>query len=273
MQRTVAGCLATLMLAGVALADESIVWSKDWAEAEKQAASSGKPIMIDFFTDWCGWCKRLDKDTYTHADVVKISREFVNLKTDAEREGKDLAKKYGVSGFPTIVFLNKSGEQIGRIVGYLPPGPFSKRMTQIHASEALLPQLEAKLKENPGDGEANAQLAEILATRQKRDEAEAAVAAAEKAGYSGEPLARAYNELGDSYANEQKNDKAVELFRKADAMSKDTDTRAYAKVSIVVCASALGQKDAAKAAAQELIDLPGAPEDMVIYAKRVLGAE
>lgn len=268
--RTSLGGLLCVWLVVATSAAEEIQWAKNWDEAQKAAASGGKLIMVDFFTDWCVWCKRLDKDTYTNADVIKLSREFVNLKTDAEKEGLSLAKKYGVSGFPTILFLDKSGEVVGRIGGYMPPAPFAKEVTRIRDAHADLPKLEARLKATPDDGEANARLAEIMAMRGKRAEAEAAIAKAEGAKFSGESLARAYNGVADAYQNDQKLDQAVALFKKADAMSKDAETRAYAKISIMSCQRMAGNRDAAKAAARELVELKDAPADMVEMAKKYL---
>lgn len=268
--RTSVGGLLFVWLAVATAAAEEIQWAKNWDEAQKAAASGGKLIMVDFFTDWCGWCKRLDKDTYTNADVIKLSRELVNFKTDAEKEGLSLAKKYGVTGFPTILFLDKSGELVGRIIGYMPPAPFAKEVTRIRDAHADLPKIEARLKDSPDDGEANARLAEILAMRGKRAEAEAAIAKAESAKFSGESLARAYNGVADAYQNDQKLDQAVALFKKADAMSKDAETRAYAKVSLMFSHRAAGNLDAAKAVAREILELKDAPADTVEMAKKFL---
>jgi len=89
-------------------------------EAKQAAAKEHKVIMVDFYTTWCGWCKVLDKNTYTDANVTKITdAKFIPVKIDAEKgEGIELAKKYGINGYPTIIFFDEGGKEIDRVVGY-----------------------------------------------------------------------------------------------------------------------------------------------------------
>jgi len=90
--------------------------------------------MIDFYTDWCGWCKRLDRDTFPDKTVIKLLQNFIPLKLNAERAGRSLARRYGVRGYPTILFLDHKGKLIGRIGGYLKPGPFANALKRIQAA-------------------------------------------------------------------------------------------------------------------------------------------
>jgi len=115
-----------------------IAWAKDWPTAQKAAAKSGKLIMIDFYTDWCGWCKRLDRDTFPNKAVIKLSQDFVPLKLNAEKTGRPLARRYGVRGYPTILFLDHKGKLVGRIGGYLRPGPFADALKRIQAKHKKL---------------------------------------------------------------------------------------------------------------------------------------
>ena len=57
--------------------------------------------------------------------MIKLAAQLVPLKVNAEKEGKDLAKKYDVRGFPTILFLTAEGDIMGRIGGYMPPTEFA----------------------------------------------------------------------------------------------------------------------------------------------------
>lgn len=83
-----------------------------------------KPVLVDFYTDWCGWCKKLDAETYGNETVAALLNEsFICLKVDAE-EHVDLAEEYDAFGYPTILFLSPDGEEIGRIAGYEPPDKF-----------------------------------------------------------------------------------------------------------------------------------------------------
>ncbi len=142
--------LFIILLATSSFAEE-VNWVTTYDAALKQAGETGKPIMIDFYTDWCGWCKRLDKDTYTDAAVVKKSEEFINAKIHAEKD-KRSAKLHGVSSFPTIVFLDSNGKEIWRVAGYKNGPQFLQEMVKAQVqtmSEELL-----KEQADAGDAEA-----------------------------------------------------------------------------------------------------------------------
>lgn len=94
-----------------------IDWIHDLSKGLKSAVESNKPVMIDFYADWCGWCKRLDNTTYSDSEVVKLSDKFVCIKVNTDKN-QQAARRYGISGLPTIVFLRHNGEVIERIVGY-----------------------------------------------------------------------------------------------------------------------------------------------------------
>src|SRR5437016_3601292 len=74
-------------------------------DAQKMAKKTKKLVMIDFFTDWCHWCHVLDETTYRDDSVSKFAdKNFVAVKIEAEHgDGIDLAKKFGVMAYPTIL--------------------------------------------------------------------------------------------------------------------------------------------------------------------------
>ena len=112
-------------------AASGIQWYTNYAKAQAEARRTHKAVMVDFYTDWCGWCKRLDSDVYPKPEVVKAADQFVPTKLNAEQSGSKLAARYKVDGYPTIVFINSSGHQIGTIVGYEPPAQFTKDLNKI----------------------------------------------------------------------------------------------------------------------------------------------
>lgn len=123
----------------------AINWKYDLASALKSAKSQNKPIMIDFYTEWCGWCKKLDSDTYSNSKVSAAAERFICVKIDAEKEPA-IANKYGVAGFPTIIFLNSNGNVISKIPGYLPPDRFLANMNKVLSA---LPKPSAQNDEKP----------------------------------------------------------------------------------------------------------------------------
>ncbi|MFQ5501217.1 MAG: thioredoxin fold domain-containing protein [Phycisphaerae bacterium] len=108
-----------------------IEWVTDWDTATQAAKKTGKFIMVDFYTDWCGWCKKLDRDTYTDKKIIQLSTEFIPVKLNAQKAGKDLARKNKVRGYPTILFFDAKGKAVGRISGYLNPEKYLKAVRKI----------------------------------------------------------------------------------------------------------------------------------------------
>jgi thiol:disulfide interchange protein len=91
-----------------------------FSNALKEAKKANKVVMVDFYTDWCGWCKVLDRKTYSDEEVGKFAdAKLVSLKINAEKgEGTELTKKHKITGFPTIIFFDADGAEVHRVVGY-----------------------------------------------------------------------------------------------------------------------------------------------------------
>jgi len=92
-----------------------VAWMTSFDEALKIAREKNKPVMIDFYADWCGWCHRLDSDTYSSGEVVNKSKDFVNLKIDADA-GRDVGQRHRITELPTILCIDGTGWVINRIV-------------------------------------------------------------------------------------------------------------------------------------------------------------
>jgi thioredoxin-related protein len=121
-----------LLLSGAALAEAQ--WYTDWDKAEKASKAQNKPILMDFTgSDWCGWCIKLHDEVFsTSAFQTWADKNVILLEVDFPRKSEmtpkqkaaneALAKKYGVQGFPTIVFASADGSELGRY-GYDKGGP------------------------------------------------------------------------------------------------------------------------------------------------------
>ena len=105
--------------------DQEIYLSKDYETAFGLAPKTGKRIIIDFYTQWCGTCKAYDKYIFPDsAFQTYIKSKFYFLKLDAElSENIEISKKFKIHAYPTIVVLDSAGNEINRISGYFGNDP------------------------------------------------------------------------------------------------------------------------------------------------------
>jgi thiol:disulfide interchange protein DsbD len=108
---------------------------KNIAELEAAIKASDKPVMLDFWAEWCVSCKELDNFTLTDPAVIQELSKYTLLKADVTKntqDDKELMKKFNVFGPPALIFWDKDGkrEASKRIVGYKPPKDFLAIITK-----------------------------------------------------------------------------------------------------------------------------------------------
>ena len=120
MKNVIYTLLLALMMGANVFAQEINYYNKSWAEIKAKAKAENKYIMVDAYTDWCGWCKVMDKETMKDAKVVDfLNKNFVPVKMEMEHgEGTLMAMKYHISAFPTFMFFNPAGEYVYTAMGY-----------------------------------------------------------------------------------------------------------------------------------------------------------
>ncbi len=143
-----------------ALQPPGIRWERQFEEALRRAKSEGKPVMVDFWAEWCSWCHRLDQTTYVDPTVAKLSTDFVAVKVDTEGGPRQavVADRYDVDSLPTIMFLSPAGHPILRISGYQGPGQFPETMETARQSAGRVMAWEAALDRDARDPAALAAL-------------------------------------------------------------------------------------------------------------------
>ena len=115
----------------------------NWNQGVSEASITKRPILVDVYTDWCGWCKRMDRDVYARDDVrTYLNQRFILVKLNAEspdeaRYGgktltsRALAQQLRVSGYPTTIFLKPNGDHIASVPGYIPADKFKLMLQYI----------------------------------------------------------------------------------------------------------------------------------------------
>jgi thioredoxin-related protein len=109
---------------------------RTWDAGLREARERGMPVVVNVFTDWCGWCRRMDRDVLARAEVREaLQASFVPVRLNAESEemvhyggrtlsARAVAARFRVTGYPTTVFLRPTGEHIVNVPGYVPTARF-----------------------------------------------------------------------------------------------------------------------------------------------------
>jgi len=132
---------------------KAIRWINKYEDALAKAKKENKPVLLDLYTDWCGWCKKMDVSTYTDPQVIAVNRRMIFLKLNAETDpdGIELQRRMNVYSFPTTMLLDSNGEEIDRIPGYLTAEMFVKAVDQILNDKDSIPSLKKQEAENGND--------------------------------------------------------------------------------------------------------------------------
>jgi thiol-disulfide isomerase/thioredoxin len=137
-----------------------IRWERSFSAARQRAKAEAKPVMIDFWAEWCGWCKELDKTTYRDAHIVDLAQRFVSVKVDTEgsRAEAKIAAQYRVESLPTITFVSPEGRAIYRVNGFQDADTFSRTLERVLELSSDIVGWETALAKDPKDPVALAKL-------------------------------------------------------------------------------------------------------------------
>jgi protein disulfide-isomerase len=110
------------------------LWFENIEQAKAKAKETNRPMLLDFSgSDWCVWCKRLDKEVFSKSAFQAYAKDnlilvnldfpqFTSQSDELKKQNQELAQTYKIKGFPTVVLLSPDGKEIGR-TGYQPGGP------------------------------------------------------------------------------------------------------------------------------------------------------
>lgn len=101
-------------------AADSIQWLP-YDEGISRGKSQDKKVFLNFYADWCRYCKMMDQNTFRDKKVVSyLNENFVPVRVDSDKDLK-VSREYNVQGLPVSWFISEDGENIGAQPGYIPP--------------------------------------------------------------------------------------------------------------------------------------------------------
>ncbi|MBS1718750.1 MAG: thioredoxin fold domain-containing protein [Armatimonadetes bacterium] len=213
---------------------QGVQWRTDFTKAQAESKRTGKLIVVDFFSDNCVACVRLDKYTFPDSTVARSLTGFIPAKINADHEGKQLAKRYEVTGFPNIVFIRANGKMVGRIVGYMGPDMFNRKLAQIKTIDSNLPKWQAAFRQNHADIHALVGLGLASTFQGNAYEAEKYLSLAESKPSKGQGnVADLYIAVGDIYRDTDGGQaKGIALYKKALATATERSQGVYSRLML-----------------------------------------
>lgn len=142
--------LGLLLLGGLFLSNwqeksaaQPATWLTSHDEALRVARQTGKPILIDFFADWCGPCHMMDEQVFKTRIFKPQESRWVLLRIDFEKH-KQLSLKYGASSLPALLALNSQGKPALGVLGYSNPGSTLEFLQAAYMKATRQPESQGK---------------------------------------------------------------------------------------------------------------------------------
>jgi tetratricopeptide (TPR) repeat protein len=159
--------------------DGSIVSAVKWfdgglEQAKALAQAQAKLVFVDIGAYWCTPCHDLDEQTFTDPRVGEwLAKHAVAVHIDAEKgEGPDLVDRYRVQAYPTLLMLEATGVEKGRLIDFIEPEPLLAKLEMLATGGNVLAELEAAVEAAPDDVEARYRLGHAYTLAARQEDAE-----------------------------------------------------------------------------------------------------
>jgi len=129
-------------------ADDGVKWYSSLDTAMAAAREQNRPILLDIYATWCGYCRRLRTEVYPSREFLTETRNFILVSVDGERT-PGVASKYHIDGFPTILFLDRNGTALDRVNGFVDARSLTRKMRDVVLRSGREGVLRRDLETNP----------------------------------------------------------------------------------------------------------------------------
>lgn len=193
--------------------ERTVKWIENLNQARAAALSENRLILIDFYSEDCSWCKRLDERMQSDPLFDRLAEIVVFARFDGKKE-QDLAKRYGVNILPTLILAKPNASEIDRLAGVKPNQPIVETLLAYAENKGTLDDLSKQLRASPKDIELHMMIARKHYFRSQYDSAVAyysKVMELDKANSSG-AADQALFEIGKCYMKAERYDESIEAF-------------------------------------------------------------
>lgn len=123
-------CLCVFMLLNTSAWSGRVEWI-DYDQGKKKAKVTNKPIFLNFYAKWCGYCRKMENETFSDRTVANVLQDsFVPIRVNSDRQPR-ISASFGVRGLPYFWFLTAKSEKIAALPGYIPKDMFLKYLRYI----------------------------------------------------------------------------------------------------------------------------------------------
>ena len=104
-----------------------ISWAGNYQIGAQTARKTHRPMLLCFHTPGCGWCEKLDAETFTDPKVVELSSRYICVRLESDVDAQ-IVQKYGITQYPTVLLTDPEGRLLHEITGYVPPPRFAESL-------------------------------------------------------------------------------------------------------------------------------------------------
>ncbi len=152
--------LSLALFSGCAKEVTGIGWAEDIEAGKEQAQAEEKPLMVYYSADWDELSEKFEKDVLANSEVKSTIEKIVAVHLDSD-VNEEIAKEYGVSAFPTVIFYTHTGDEVKRVVGYVEADEFLKTLNDVIDDKLeTFKEMLAREEENPDDLQLRYEVAE-----------------------------------------------------------------------------------------------------------------